>query len=159
MFWNQTETCFIIAYYFYRLACHSVYAAKLTRKSVCVVADNIDVFVLLLHVLINCNETLYLRQGTTSRDGITYHNVTSWSSQLGEKICAKLPAFHSLTGSDFTKSFFGRSKINSFTKLLPKPKSMDLMSSMNTDYADIEKVTYFVLCNSQSSETRKITWR
>ena len=142
------------------LACHSFYAAKLTRKSVCVVADNVDVFILLLHVSIDCNETLYLRQGTTSsRDGITYHNVTSLSGQLGEKIGAILPAFHSLNGSDFKKSFFGRSKINSFRKLLSKPESVDLTSSMNTDYVDIEKLTYFVLRNLQPSETRKITWR
>ena len=64
--------------------------------------------------------------------------------------CAILPEFHSLTGFDFTKPFFGKSKINSFEKLLVKPESMDLMSSMNTDHADIEKVTGFVLhviCN------------
>ena len=109
-------------------------------------ADDTDVFIILLHVSINCNETLYFRQGTTSsRDNITYHNVTSLSNQLEEKICAILPAFHSVTGSDFTKPFFGRSKINSFKKLLSKPESMDLMSSMNTDHVDIEKVTYFVL--------------
>ena len=146
MFGNQTETYFIIAYYSYRLACHSVYAVKLTGKSVCVVADDTDVFILLLHVSINCNETLYLHQGTTfSKDGITHINVTSLSSQLGEKICAILPAFYSLTDSDFKKPFFGRSKISSFKKLLSKPESIDLMSSMNTDHVDIEKVTHFVL--------------
>ena len=64
---------------------------------------------------------------------------------MGQKICAILQAFHLLNGSDFTKPFFGRSKINSFKKLLSKPESMDLMSSMNTDHVDIEKVTYFVL--------------
>ena len=58
-----------------------------------------------------------------------------------EKIGAILPAFHSLTGFDFMKPFYGRSELNSFKKLLPKPESMDLMPSMN----DIEKLTYFVL--------------
>ena len=106
-------------------------------------ADDADVFILLLHVSINCNKILYFRQGTTSsRDGITYHNITLLSSQLGEKIFAILPAFDSLTGSDFTKPFFGRSKINSFKKLLSKPESNE---SMNTDHVDMEKVMYFVL--------------
>ena len=124
-------------------ALYIAYAAKLTGKSVCVVADDTDLFIPLLHVSINCNETLYFRQGTTSsRDSITYHNVTSLSSQLEEKICATLPAFHSVTGSDFTKPFFGRSKINSFKKLLSKPESNE---SMNTDHVDIEKVMYFAL--------------
>ena len=54
----------------------SVYFAELTGKSVCVTADDNHVFILLLHVSIICNETLYVRQGTTSsRDGITYDNV------------------------------------------------------------------------------------
>ena len=124
-------------------ALYIAYAAKLTGKSVCVVADDTDLFIPLLHVSINRNETLYFRQGTTSsRDSITYHNVTSLSSQLEEKICATLPAFHSVTGSDFTKPFFGRSKINSFKKLLSKPESNE---SMNTDHVDREKVMYFVL--------------
>ena len=124
-------------------ALYRAYAAKLTGKSVCVVADDTDLFIPLLHVSINCNETLYFRQGTTSsRDNITYHNVTSLSNQLEEKICAILPAFHSVTGSDFTKPFFGRSKINSFKKLLSKPESNE---SMNTDHVDMEKVMYFVL--------------
>ena len=64
---------------------------------------------------------------------------------MGQKICAILQAFHLLNGSDFTKPFFGRSKINSFKKLLAKSESMDSMSSMNTDHVDIEKVTHFVL--------------
>ena len=142
------------------MACHGVYAAKFTAKSVCVVADDTDVFILLLHVSINCSETLYFRQGTaSSRDDRTYH-VTSLSSQLGEKICAIIPAFHSLTDSDFTKPFLKKKKINNFKKLVSKPQRMDLMPSMNTDHLDIEKVTYFVLhVIYNRPKTRTITWR
>ena len=122
---------------FYRLACHSVYAAKRIGKSDCVVADDTDVFILLLHVSISCNKTLHFYQDTiSSRDGITCHNVISWSSQLGEKTCAIPQAFDSLTGSDFTKPFFERSEINSFKILLSKPECMDLMSPMSTDKFD-----------------------
>ena len=39
-----------MTYYFNRLACHGVYSAKLTGKSVCVVAD--DTVFILLHVSI-----------------------------------------------------------------------------------------------------------
>ena len=154
-YWNCTSawvfSCKFAAYFYnifslehlWMAALYRAYAAKLTGKSVCVVADDTDLFIPLLHVSINCNETLYFRQGTTtSRDSITYHNVTLLSSHLEEKIWAILPAFHSLTGSDFTKPFFGRSKINSFKKLLSKPESNE---SMKTDHADIEKVMYFVL--------------
>ena len=52
------------------------------------------------------------------------------------------------------KPVFGKSKINSFKKLSVKPESMDLMSSMNTDHADIEKVTHFVLHVIYNGPTR-----
>ena len=50
-----------------------------------------------------------------------------------------------LTGSDFTQMFFGKSKINNLKKLSSKAESMDLISSINTDHVDIEKLRYFVL--------------
>ena len=128
------------------MACHSIFAANSTGEPVCVVADDTDVFILLLYLSVNCLVTLYFRQGTSSsRGGITYHNVTALGNHLGENICAVLPAFHALTGSDFTKTFFKRSKVNSFKRLLSKPINAGLLLSMNTDHADFEKVTDFIL--------------
>ena len=123
-------------------------------------ADDTDVFIILLHVSISCNETLYFRQDTTSsRDGITHHNVSSLSSQLREKICAILPAFHSLTGSDFTKPFFGRSKITSFKKLLSKSEYGFKVIHEYWSCWYRERNVFCVTRNLQSSGARKITWR
>ena len=147
-------------YYFNRLACHSVYAAKLTEKLACVVANDTDVFILLLHLSINCNETLYFRQRTTSsRDVTTYDNVTSLSSQLGEKICAILPVFHWLTSSDFKKPFFGRSKINSFKKMIFKPEYGFNVIHEYWPWWHRESNVFCVTCNLQLSKTRNVTWR
>ena len=108
-----------LTYVFSRLVCHNTFAANSTRKSVCVVADDTNMFILLLYVTVNCNEVLYFHQGTlSSRDSIAYHNITAHSNHLGEKICGILPGFHAWTGSDLMKVFYGKSKIDSF-KILP----------------------------------------
>lgn len=57
---------------------------------------------------------------------------------------ATLPTFYALGGAIFTKQFGGRSKIICF-KLLSKAENVDLMSSMDSDHADIEKETHFML--------------
>lgn len=135
-----------LTYTFSRLVCHNIFAANSARKWVCVVADDTNMFILLLYVTVNCNEVLYFHQGTlSSRDSITYHNITAHSSHLVEKICGILPAFHAWTGSDLTKVFYGKSKIDSFKILPSKIENVDLISSMSSYYADIEKITHFML--------------
>lgn len=79
------------------------------------------------------------------RDSVTYHNIIALSSHLREKICALFLAFYELTGSDFTKAFRGRSKRNSFKKLLSKPENVDLISSLNSYQANVEKMIHFLL--------------
>ena len=55
--------------------------------SVCVVADDTDVYILLLFISNQANGTIYFRQGTSSsKQGITYHNVTTLANELGNDI-------------------------------------------------------------------------
>ena len=76
---------------------------------------------------------LYFRQGTSSsKAGITYHNVSAAASEFGVSICKILPFFHALTGSDFSKTFYRRSKIQSFKKMLNQPSAINLLSSLAT---------------------------
>ena len=78
------------------------------------VADDTDVYILLLYACPSTDVTLYFRQGTkSSKAGISYHNITALGGMLGQRICNILPSFHALTGSDFTRTFFRRSKIQS----------------------------------------------
>ena len=89
---------------------------------------------------------LYLRHGTqSSKDGITYHDVTSLYNHLGDIFCRILPAFHALTGSDYTYPFFGHSKYGIFKKMLQVPFSAELLSSLTTSSINVNEIIDFVL--------------
>jgi len=128
-----------------RIAHHAVFAAKKHRET-CVVADDTDVYVLLLFCAEQCEGNVYFQQGTSSsREGITYHNIKSLASHLGKDVCGALLAFHALTWSDYTQPFYGRSKFKSFEKMRQNPESIRLLSSLSTQTADVDQVADFVL--------------
>ena len=103
-----------------RLALHAVYSSNLyPNQSVCVVADDTDVYILLLSVASQMKSTLLFRQGTS----IEYHNVSALAEHLGYECCKNLPAFHALTGCDFTYTFYGRSKNRAFNMMINISKS------------------------------------
>ena len=105
-----------------RLALHAVHASKIfPYQSVCVVADDTDVYIILLSVAFQMKGTLLFRQGTSSC--IQYHNVSSLAGHLGSECCRNLPAFHALNGSDFTHTFYGRSKNRAFNMMMNINKS------------------------------------
>ena len=124
--------------------------------SVCVVADDTDVCILLLFVSNQTNGTIYFRQGTSlSKQGITYHNVTAFANELGNDICNILPAFHALNSSDFTRTFYRRSKIQSFKKFMKTQSKSDLLHSLQTKNSIVSEVTDFVIhiiCNRPNQE-------
>ena len=91
----------------------------ITGRAVALLADDTDVYVILLSVVNEMKGTLYFRQGKTSMGkGIEYHNVSAMASFLGEQCCKVLPAFHALTGCDVTYPFFGRSKFTAFSMMI-----------------------------------------
>ena len=56
-----------------------------------------------------------------------------------------LPAFHTLTDSDFTKPFFNRSKIQPFKKVLRISNSHQLLLSLPSGEPNISEATDFLL--------------
>ena len=111
----------------HRLAFHEKCSAD-SGDSICVVADDTDVYILLLFISNQANGTIYFQQGTSSsKQGITCYNVTPLVNELGNNICNVLPAFHALTCSDFTRTFYRRSKIWSFKILMKTPSKADLL--------------------------------
>ena len=89
---------------------------------------------------------LYLRHGTqSSKDGITYHDVTSLYNHLGDIFCRILPVFHALTGSDYIFPFFRHSKYDIFKKILQVPFSAELLSSLSTSSVNVNVIIDFVL--------------
>ena len=72
-----------------RITLHTVFASLTDESSaVCVVADDTDIYILLLYVPQYCSGKVYFRQGTgSSNDGITYDDVKSLANHLGEAVC------------------------------------------------------------------------
>ena len=103
----------------HRIASHAKYASdndNNKNSSIPIVADDTDIYILLIRIACYCRSIIYFRQGTSSsKGGIPYH-VSAAASEFGESICKILPSFHALTRLDFSKTFYRRSKIQSFKK-------------------------------------------
>ena len=134
-----------------RIASHEIFALS-ADEAVCVVADDthiyiyIYIYILLLYVSHYCGGKLYFRQGTgTSKDGITYHDVKSLANHLGENVCKIMPAFHALTGCDYTAPFYGRSKYTIFKKMQKDRNAEIMLSSLNTERVNVPEVIEFIL--------------
>ena len=129
----------------HRLAFHAKCSAD-SGDSVCVVADDTDVYILLLFISNQANGTIYFQQGTSSsKQEITYHSVTTLANELGNDICNVLPAFHTLTGPNFTRTFYRTSKDQSFKKLMKTRSKADLLCSLQTENAIVSEVIDFVI--------------
>ena len=128
-----------------RLALHAVYASKM-HTGICIVADDTDVYILLLFVANSCESPVYFRQGTrSSKEGIKYHNVKAVAEHLGNDVCRSLPAFHVATGSDYTQPFYGRSKFTVFKKILKHPDKIQPLFSLGSSDVNIAEVIDFIL--------------
>ena len=120
-----------------KMPMHVVYAGQDSSNKVCVIVDDVS------HLVKSC---LYFRQGKTKdKDGITYHDIHAIANHLGEEICSVLPAFNTLTGSDFTNLFFNRSKIQACKTTLRISNSHKLLLSLPSGEPNISEVTDFVL--------------
>lgn len=136
-----------------RLALHAVIASKQNpNKSIAVVSDDTDVFIILLSIASEMHGILYFRQGkTTIGKGIEYHNVTSLASHLGKECCDVLPGFHALTGSDFTYPFFRRSKSTAFGMMMnmngnrKRGTTHHLLKSLGTNDVDNNDIIDFII--------------
>ena len=129
-----------------KIPMHTVFAGTSDEESVCVVADDTDIYLSLLFIAPQIKSKLYFRQGK-SRDktGIEYHDVHSLARHLEPEICSILPAFHSLTGTDFTNPFFGRTKVTAFKKLLLKRIYCLKLQSLGSESVNMDDVIDFIL--------------
>ena len=115
-------------------------------KNVCVVADDTDVYILLLFVGNQFMSQVYFRQGKHSdKSGITYHEILPLADYLGNSVSSILPAFHALTGCDYTTPFFGRTKFTCFKKMLARPETIQVLESLKNENANISHVVEFIL--------------
>ena len=128
-----------------KVVSHAVFESE-RGNNVCVVADDSDIFILLLSVAHLFQTDVYFRQGkTTDKDGILYNQIQPLAEYFGEDVCSALPAFHVLTGSDYTSTFFGKTKYTCFKRMLARPETCHLLNSLNTSVANVDEVSEFVL--------------
>ena len=131
------------------ISLHTVFASSADESSaVCVIADNTEVYIMLLYVPQCSSEKVYFRQGTGSSMknqyiGITYHGVKSLANHLGEAVCKIMPAFHTLTGCDYTTPFFGRSKYSKFKNMQKHSNGERLLLNLNTEKVEVPGVIDF----------------
>ena len=129
-----------------KIPMHVFFLGQSSERTICVVADDSDIYMGLLFICHRTNSKLYFRQGKSSdKTGITYHDIRSVADKLGIEICLIILCFHALTGSDFTFPFYYRAKITVFRKMLKSKDSYKLLESMATCEPNIKDVTEFVL--------------
>ena len=72
----------------HRIASHAKYASDNDNNkysSITIVADDTDIYILLIRITCYCRSTLYFHQGTSSsKADITYHNVSGAASEFGK---------------------------------------------------------------------------
>ena len=60
-------------------------------------------------------------------------------------MCKIMPAFHALTGCNYTAPFFGRSKYNIFKNMQKHSNAEKLLLSLNTERVEVTDVTDFII--------------
>ena len=66
-----------------------------------------------------------LEVGKNSRNNQRYININQLHENLGEKLCRTLPAYHALTGCDYTASFNRKGKVKPLNVLKKNETAMD----------------------------------
>lgn len=104
-------------------------------KSVAVVSEDTDVFILLLHH-IKQHVKMYMQSRSRTIDIGAAHQA------LGDDICSCLPFLHAMSGCDTTSSFFGFGKLKAL-KLLQKSKyllqTVNIFGNLNAQQETIGK--------------------
>ena len=109
-------------------------------------ADDSDIFILLLWAACSFKSNVFFRQGKLSdKEGILYTEIYPLAKQLGEDVCEVLPAFHILTGSNYTNSVFGKTKYTCLKRMIVHPESSSLLKPLNHPNANIGEIIEFVL--------------
>ena len=91
-----------------RLLLHAKHAADNGYKSVIIVSEDTDVFVLLLAFDKNISATLYQKRRPATRTQFT--DIYQLRLALGDDLCNALIGFHAYTWSDLVSTFLEEAK-------------------------------------------------
>ena len=109
-------------------------------------ADDSDIFISLLWATSSFKSAVFFQQEKSSyKEVILYTEIYPLAEQLGEDVCEAVPAFLVLSGSNYTSSFFGKTKYTCIKKMIVHPESCSLLKSLNHASANIGEVIELVL--------------
>ena len=131
----------------FKILLHILHSA-MTNDVICVDSEDSDVYILYLFAVYKICNTMkvYIKQGkASSKEGVTYHDVSSLASNLVENVCRLLPALHALGGGDYNQPIYGRSKMTIFKSMMKKPQSMQLLRRQYSTDCVVDDVIDFVL--------------
>ena len=83
---------------------------------------------------------IWLEARVQGKNNLQFINVNSIYSELGETLCKALPAYHALTGCNYTASFFKKSKVR-LLKLLQKDTDAQIVLSELSTLEEIDENT------------------
>lgn len=88
-------------------------------SNVVIRASDTDIIVIILGNMHKLPTTLniWMEIGTASKNTCRFVDIRAISNSLGPDLCKALPAFHSLTGCDYTAAFSGKGKVKPFALL------------------------------------------
>ena len=90
-------------------------------SNVVIRTDDTDCLVIALGCthLFDQKVNIWLEVGVQSKNNLRYININKIYNQLWETLCIALPAYHALTGCDYSASFCRKGKVQPF-KILKK---------------------------------------
>ena len=77
---------------------------------------------------------ILLEVGTNSKNTLRYISIDDLYLELGETLCKTLPAYHELTGSDYTSSFSRKGKIKPLKIIENSPKFQSALISLAEEH-------------------------
>ena len=81
-------------------------------QNVVIRATDADIVVILLYHARRVNANVWMDVGHSSLNTRRFIHITRLADHLGPILCKALPGYHTLTGCDYTSSFFRKGKVN-----------------------------------------------
>ena len=133
-----------------RLAYHlSVLANAVPGQNVVIRATDADIIVNLLYDARCVNTNVWMDVGHSSLNTRRFIHITALADHLGPCLCKALPGYHSLTGCDYTSSFFRKGKVKPLKVAEKNPLHLEGLGNIGetTTFDDSDSLLEKYVCS------------
>lgn len=133
-----------------RLAYHlSVLANEMPGQNIVIRATDTDIIVILLYHAKRVNVNLWMDVGLDSLNTRRFIHITALADHLGPVLCKALPGYHSLTGCDYTSSFFRKGKVKPLKVAEKNPLHLEGLGNIGetTTFNDSDSLLEKYVCS------------